>query len=184
MDELIDVLTKEGKPTGEAIPKSIIHQQGLYHNTAHIWFYTKKGEILLAQRSYNKAICPGLWDVSVAGHVDADETVEDAAIREIREELGITITIQDLHKIGTFNCFQSYDNGIIDNEFHNTFLCEFKDDIDKIIFQKEEVEAVKLVTIDEFATLLANSKNNSHFVASNKSYYDIVIKQVKANLKN
>lgn len=183
MDELIDVLTKDGFPTGEAQPKSIIHQKGLYHNTAHVWFYTKKGEILLAQRSFKKAICPGLWDVSVAGHVDANESLESAAIRETKEELGIEISANQLHKIGTFECFQSYEIGIQDYEFHNTYICELLEKVEDIKLQEDEVENIKLVTIDEFLELLENSSDNDHFVASNKLYYDVVIKSIRAQLK-
>ena len=102
MEEYIDILTKEGNPTGESAPKSKIHQKGYYHNTAHIWFYTKSGEILLAQRAASKTICPLLWDVSVAGHIDAGETVEVAAIRETKEEIGLDISENDLIKIGVF----------------------------------------------------------------------------------
>ena len=57
-DEYIDIVTKEGKPTGEKALKSVIHSKGLYHNTAHVWLYTKQGEILLAQRAASKSICP------------------------------------------------------------------------------------------------------------------------------
>ena len=54
MNEYIDIVTKEGKPTGKSELKSIIHQEGYYHHTAHIWFYNKKGEVLLSQRSAKK----------------------------------------------------------------------------------------------------------------------------------
>src|SRR5690554_46614 len=125
-EEFIDIVTKDGVPTGKTALKSEIHTKGYYHNTAHIWFYTKDGRILLAQRAATKTIYPLLWDVSVAGHVDAGETVEQAAIREIQEEIGLTIAEGDLQKIGVFPCFQSYDNGIIDNEFHHTFIAELR----------------------------------------------------------
>ena len=91
-DELIDIVTKSGDPTGQSALKSKIHSKGFYHNTVHIWFYTRDGEILLQQRAATKAIYPLLWDVSVAGHIDAGETIKDGAIREIKEEIGLTIS--------------------------------------------------------------------------------------------
>ena len=39
-----------------------------------------------------KNIYPLLWDVSVAGHIDAGETFFEAAIRECKEEIGLTLT--------------------------------------------------------------------------------------------
>lgn len=179
MDELIDIVTKEGQATGKVAPKSEIHLKGHYHNTAHLWLYTKTGEILLAQRSYKKAICPGMWDVSVAGHVDAGETIEAAVLRETQEELSLTLSENDLQKIGVFPCFQSYDSGIQDNEFHHTFLAELRVPISNLIPQAEEVEALQLVSIETFRSLLADSENNSYFVPSNRAYYLKVLEAIK-----
>ncbi|WP_034058123.1 NUDIX hydrolase [Lacinutrix jangbogonensis] len=178
MEEYIDIVTKTGKPTGKTAAKSIIHSKGYYHNTAHIWFYTAEGEILLQQRAATKAIYPLLWDVSVAGHIDAGETIKSGAVREIEEEIGLEVTEDELHKIGVFECFQSYPNGITDNEFHHTFIAELIVDINQLIPQKEEVEALKLVNMYDFHELLDNSENNDHFVASNKDYYNKVIEAI------
>lgn len=183
MDEYIDIVDANGKPTGKSELKSIIHQKGHYHNTAHVWFYTKEGEILLSQRAAKKTICPLLWDVSVAGHIDAGETVKQAAIRETKEEIGLLISETDLNKIGIFECFQTYENGIVDNEFHNTFIAELKITLPELILQEEEVEALKLVSFNEFKTLIETiGVNGNHFVPSNKSYYELVLKQIKTTL--
>ena len=126
MEDYIDIITEFGTPTGKSASKSEVHTKGYYHNTAHIWLYTPNGKILLQQRSKLKVIYPLLWDVSVAGHVDAGETIEQAAIRETKEEIGLDITENELKKIGIFECFQSYDNTIIDNEFHHTYIAELQ----------------------------------------------------------
>lgn len=180
MEEYIDIVDINGMPTGKSELKSVIHQKGYYHNTVHIWFYTDGGEILLAQRSAKKTICPLLWDVSVAGHIDAGETIKQAAKREIKEEIGIKISKKKLKKIGVYKCFQTYDNGIIDNEFHHTFICYLSNPYD-IKIQEEEVEEVKLVSALEFDNLLDDiEKDNNHFIASNKSYYEDVFLKILA----
>jgi isopentenyldiphosphate isomerase len=184
MNEYIDIVTKDGKLTGTSALKSDIHNKGYYHNTAHVWLYTKDGHVLLAQRAASKLICPLLWDVSVAGHVDAGETIEHAAIREVKEEIGLTITIGKIHKIGVFECFQSYPNGIVDNEFHHTFISELTSDINDLNLDKNEVENVKLVNLQEFQNFIDNIGSNSHFVASNKSYYEFVLQNISQAIKN
>lgn len=171
MDETIDIVDKNGLPSGETALKSVIHTKGYLHNTAHIWFYTDEGQILLAQRAASKSIYPLLWDVSVAGHIDAGESIENGAIREIKEEIGLKIKQTDLEKIGVFECFQSYPNGIKDNEFHNTYIVPLRLPIASLIPQDEEVNALKLVSMYDFLDLLENSKTNGHFVASNYDYY-------------
>ena len=124
-----------------------------------------------------------MWDFSVAGHIDADATPKKAAIREIQEEIGLTISEKDLYKIGVFECFQTYESGITDNEFHNTFIAELNDPLSKLVLQEEEVEAIKLVSFIEFEALIKNiDNNNNHFVPSNKSYYEFVILTIKKHL--
>ena len=182
MDEHIDIINKDGSSTGQSDLKSIIHKRGYYHNTAHVWFYTKEGCILLAQRAASKTIYPLLWDVSVAGHVDAGEDIIHAAIRETQEEIGLLVTDSDLEKIGVHPCFQTYDNGIIDNEFHHTYCAELSVELDHLIPQKSEVEALKLVTFEAFEKLLNQNELNNHFIKSNRQYYLLVLNAIRQKL--
>ena len=99
MDEYIDIVTQTGRSTGKVALKSEAHKNGWWHNTIHVWLYTKNGEILLQQRSHKKTIFPLLWDVSAAGHIDAGESFVDAAIRETKEELGLELKPEELKKI-------------------------------------------------------------------------------------
>ena len=48
--------------------------------------------------------------------------------------------------------------------------------------QEEEVEALKLVSFEDFETLIENIENkNNHFVPSNKSYYEFILQEIKKN---
>ncbi len=179
MDEYIDIVTETGEPAEKTALKSEAHKNGWWHNTIHLWLYTKKGEILLQQRSHKKDIFPLLWDVSAAGHIDAGETFESAAIRETHEELGLLLKPNDLAKIGIHKHASSYANGTIqDNEFHHVFIAELKIDANDLTPQEEEVEALKLVSFKELITLL-NTKKNNHFVESNMDYYYFVIESIQ-----
>ncbi|HZW63451.1 MAG TPA: NUDIX domain-containing protein [Flavobacteriaceae bacterium] len=180
MDEYIDLLDPNGKPLGKTAPKSEVHRKGYYHNTAHLWFYTPSKELLLAQRAATKTICPLLWDVSVAGHVDAGETVTQAAVRETFEEIGLVISPEKLQKIGVFPCFQEYPNGSKDYEFHHTFLVPLSVPVETLKPNPDEVAALKLVNLNTFGKLLAQSASNGHFVASNTPYYNTVVQALRS----
>ena len=179
MDEYIDIVDELGHPTGKSALKTEAHKNGWYHNTIHVWFYTLEGFVLLQQRSHKKAICPLLWDVSVAGHIDAGESIESAAVRETREEIGLEIKPNDLRKIGV-HCHEStYFNGEIkDNEFHHIYIAELKVPIEDLVPQSSEVEALKLVSLDTFTELIFNSSKNMHFVESNIDYYHFVTVEI------
>lgn len=183
MDELIDIVDRHGNPTGKSALKSEAHKNGWYHNTIHLWLYTSIGEILLQQRSHKKLIHPLLWDVSVAGHIDAGESFERALIRETQEEIGLAITENDLEKIGTRLHETIYDNGAIkDFEFHQVFIAELTTDIENLLPQPDEVEALKLVTFKEFEHLLVNSDSNLHFISTNLEYYTFVLDTIKSKI--
>ena len=183
MDEYIDIVTKSGRPTGKIALKSEAHKNGWYHNTIHLWLYTSNGEILLQQRSQKKLISPLLWDVSVAGHIDAGESFIEAALRETKEEIGLDLNPNDLKKIGVKLHESSYDNGNIrDYEFHQVYIANLKTEISKLKPQEDEVEALKLVNYDQFEALLSQSEENSHFVPTNKPYYEFVLNAIKTTL--
>ncbi|SDS26286.1 Isopentenyldiphosphate isomerase [Formosa sp. Hel1_31_208] len=182
MEEYIDIVDENGEPTGVSGLKSEIHKKGLYHHTAHVWCYTSEGQILLQQRAASKAIYPLLWDVSVAGHVETGERIEDAAIREAKEEIGLDISEAALQKIGVFKCFKNYSNGIKDYEFHNTFIIKINSAIQELTPQAGEVESLKFVSIPEFIQKLDHSNTNHHFIATNRRYYETVVKAIKQQL--
>lgn len=66
-----------------------LHRLGLRHRSVHILVFNSAGELFLQKRSCHKDISPGLWDTSAAGHVDLGEDYDEAAVRELGEELGL-----------------------------------------------------------------------------------------------
>ena len=53
-----------------------------------MFLVNKHGAVLLQKRSLWKDRQPGKWDSSAAGPLDAGESYEEAAVRELKEELG------------------------------------------------------------------------------------------------
>ena len=58
MEELIDVLDKNGNKTGKILTREQIHKKGLCHRIVVIAIIDEKGNILMQQRSKNKATHP------------------------------------------------------------------------------------------------------------------------------
>lgn len=54
-----------------------------------LWLWNEKGEVLLAQRAFNKELHPGLWGPAVAGTVEEGETYESNIKKEAEEEIGL-----------------------------------------------------------------------------------------------
>jgi isopentenyl-diphosphate delta-isomerase type 1 len=155
-EEFFDVLDQSGKLTGNVCPRSIVHRNGYFHATAHVWIVNQSGEVLLQKRSLQKDTHPGLWDISCAGHLSAGDTSLDAAVRELNEELGISVAeLSQLHYL--FRIFSSYisSNSLIkDNEFSDVYILRI-DNTTMIQFCPEEISEIKYISPAELEKLVS-----------------------------
>lgn len=86
--ELWDIYDSDRNPTGRVEPRGRL-VIGDYHLVVHIWLMNEKGEILVTQRGSNKPW--GLFWETTGGSVLAGETSLQAAVREVREEVGLEL---------------------------------------------------------------------------------------------
>lgn len=179
MDELVDILDAQGRPTGECCLKSEAHRRGLLHPTVHVWFFTKDAKILVQQRGRFKDTHPLLWDVSVAGHVGSGESIRVAAIREVREEIGLEIAESDLMPIGASKTVHRISRDFVDAEFQHLFLCELRVPLKDLTKQKSEVESLELLSLLKFAEESWGMAKPSKYVPHGPSYYKKVIQEIK-----
>ena len=180
MDELIDILTPEGKSTGKTALKSEAHKNGWFHATAHIWFFTSDEKILLQKRALTKKVFPGIWDISVAGHIGAGEEVLEGAKREVYEEIGLILEDKDFIKIGTRIHQVNHENGIQDNEHHHVFIAELKTPISELTMQPEEVAGLELWDLK----VLKETKNLENVLLPRfHEYYVSVYNKIISHLK-
>ena len=98
MEEMFDIYDESGRRVGTA-PRSACHgNPNLIHRTAHVVvLHPATGRMLLQKRSAAKDIQPGKWDTAVGGHLDAGESSEEAARRELAEELGFRGEVDLIH---------------------------------------------------------------------------------------
>jgi isopentenyl-diphosphate delta-isomerase len=86
--ELVDVVDERDRPL-LVMPLSEAHRQGLFHRSVMVLVFDLGGRLYLQKRGPNKQLYPGRFDLSATGHVRAGEAREDAAARELAEELGL-----------------------------------------------------------------------------------------------
>ena len=139
------------------------HREGALHGTVHIWIVRendKSGyDVLLQKRSDNKDSHPGCYDISSAGHISAGGEVMESALREFKEELGLSAQPEQLESFGTTRVkFEKTFYGKIfrDNELSNDFVYRQPVDIDKLKLQESEVAEVCWMDYEECREKIAD----------------------------
>ena len=87
--ELFQVVDEHDQPIGTATRAACHADRTLIHRSVWVLVDTTDG-MLYQRRGYGKDSNPGAWDLACAGHVAAGEEYEEAACRELAEEVGIT----------------------------------------------------------------------------------------------
>ena len=167
--EILDVVDETGAPTGETVERAEAHREGVRHRTSHVWIARNRNgriQLLLQKRCMQKDSFPGCYDISSAGHIPAGGEFASSALRELKEELGITfiyithdqeeaLTMSD--KIIVMNKGYIQQMGTpedIYNEPENAFVADFIGDsniIDGIMLEDRLVEILgtKFPCVDE-----------------------------------
>lgn len=92
-EEIYDVVNEKDEIIGQAMRKEVHLNPMLIHRAAGGYIFNKKKELLMQKRSKTKDMFPSHWAFSVGGHVDSGDTYEKAALRELKEELGIEVPL-------------------------------------------------------------------------------------------
>jgi len=90
-DEIFDVVNDQDEVIGQRT-RGEVHRLGLKHRAVHVLVFNRRGELFLQKRSLKKDTFPGAWDSSASGHLDTGEDYDACAVRELREEIGLTAT--------------------------------------------------------------------------------------------
>jgi len=149
-EEMIKIYDQDRNYIGTA-SRSEVHKQGYWHETFQCWIIQKENDleyIFFQIRSDEKKDYPSLLDITAAGHILANETIEDG-VREIEEELGISVSYEDLHVLGIIeDCIIT--NEINDREFAHVFVYKINDSEPAFKLQKEEVSGMVRAEFNDF----------------------------------
>ena len=153
--EYFDIVDMNGEPTGKTVDRNTAHIEGIMHRTSHVWLIREQNgvlQILLQKRCEIKDSFPGCYDISSAGHIPAGSGFVESAIRELKEELGLTVHPDELIYCGDrIIRWDDEFRGIPfhDRQFSRVFYLTCNLDEDDYVLQEEEVESVLWMDFDE-----------------------------------
>jgi isopentenyl-diphosphate delta-isomerase len=119
MKEDLLILVDEKDNAIGSLPKGEVHLQGVLHRAFSVFIFNSKGELLLQQRAFNKYHSAGLWSNTCCSHPKIGETIEVAAHRRLREEMGMECELRPL-----FSFLYKIDvgNGLIEHEYDHVLV--------------------------------------------------------------
>lgn len=144
-----DIYDLYGHKTGKITDRWSPLGEGEFCRTVCVCVFNSKGELLIQKRSADKKLWPGMWDVSAAGAAQVGENGQQAAERELLEEMGITADFSNVRpRLTTY-----FRDGFSDVFFLVTDL-----DPNGLTVQTEEVTAVRWASQAEILEMLQNKE--------------------------
>ena len=147
--EVWDIYDVYRRPTGRTMLRGQTVHEGDYHMVVHVIIFNHAGQMLIQQRQSCKKSWPDHWDISVGGCAIQGENSQQAAMREVREELGLVIDLQDTAPDLTL----AFPGG-----FDDMYIVERELNPDALHLQKEEVQEVRWAEREEILQMLKSGE--------------------------
>lgn len=137
-DEIVTIVDEHNKVVGTA-PRHVMRAQGLPHRSTYILVFNTQGALYVQKRTLTKDVFPGYYDPAAGGVVQAGESYEESAARELAEEMGI-------YDVPLTHLFTFYFADAHTRVWGAVFHCMYDG---PIVLQEEEVESGAFVPIAE-----------------------------------
>ncbi|MFA5886505.1 MAG: NUDIX domain-containing protein [Patescibacteria group bacterium] len=143
-EELFDIYDEQNKPLGMTKSRSIVHKDGSWHRVVHIYVINDQGQYLVHLRSPYKDLHPNCWDARLGGHVVAGMDYDQTAIEELKQEIGITVSLNNLIS----SKIHKSDNGT-NREHSKIYFYKYNGELTDLQFNDNEVVEVKWMSPDD-----------------------------------
>lgn len=174
--ELLEYYDEKNEKKLGIAERDKIHKNNLWHREISVWILNEKNEVLLQRRSPLKKTGANKFSLT-AGHIETGEKEIKAALREIKEEIGIDITENELILLDIYKNEQKNNNC-----FSYTYLLKTNKRIEDMTMQEEEVSELKYITIEELEKRLDNMDPEINFIG--KPIIRYALEKIKNNYLN
>lgn len=162
--EVWDVYDSNRRKTSKQIKRGSPLSDGEYHLVVHICIFNSAGEMLIQQRQSFKEGWPNLWDVTAGGSVLSGESSNQAASRELFEELGLAVSFEAFRPNLTINFDQGFDD---------FYLLEMDTDLGALVLQQEEVQAVRWANEQEIQMMITEGSFIPYYGSLVQLFFDM-----------
>jgi len=150
-EEYVDVVNEKDEVIGREL-KSLKPQKKFISRIVAVFIRNSKGQFIICKRGAHKKNDPNLYDLTALGNVFAGESYEDAALRELGEEVSISCELKRLDKF-----YQEIENN---SNVLKIFCCVFLGISDSEPNLNHELSEYKLMSFEELKQELINNPQN------------------------
>ena len=143
--ELWDLYDRDRQLLGRTMARGEKQPEGTCHLVVHICLFNSRGEMLIQQRQSFKSGWSNFWDLTVGGSAVAGESSRTAAEREVREELGLSLSLKGVRPALTVHFDQGFDD---------VYVLEREVDPAGLTLQIEEVQDVRWASLPEIMEMV------------------------------
>lgn len=158
-EEYLDIVDDTDNVIGKDTRKAV-HANYQMHRGVHVFVVNCEGRILIQKRSSQKDYYPGYYDISVGAQVLSGESYEEAARRELGEELGIQCNA--LEVLADYDAFSTRQR-----EKRRVYICKSDG---PFVPCAEEVESISFMSVDDLQRALAHQPFTEGFKRSLEIY--------------
>jgi isopentenyldiphosphate isomerase len=182
MPELFEVFDARNQPMGYVKERNLVHREGDWHRTAQVYVLNARRELLCNLRHPDKDVFASLWDVCIGGHLAPGETYPEGAVRELGEELGVPLRVDDLLFVDNVS-IDGGDavKGLFDREHAGVFVWQTDQNAEDFDYQREEITRLAFFPLAEVRRSLSISNPDMRFIPLRETYLrilDLVEKKV------
>ena len=164
--ELVDVYNKRHEKLNYTKGRRDL-TNGEYKLSCFVWIINDENQILIQQRLATAKKCPNMWSTTGGGAKAGEDSIT-GTLTELKEELGINLSKEDLTFIGSFIRF---------NDFVEIFVANINIDINNVKIAKDEVQNVEWVTIDKYTKMIKDGRADPTSFNVFKNYYQNYFKK-------
>jgi isopentenyl-diphosphate delta-isomerase type 1 len=161
--EYFNIVDKYGNIIGIAARSECHTNPELIHRAVHVLVFNSNHQLYLQKRAINKDIQPGKWDTSVGGHVGLNEDYEEAAYREMAEELNI-------HNVTLTYLYDYIWETTCETELVRTFKVVYDGEI---VYNTHEIEDGRFWDMKEIEEALGKNIFTPNFEIEYKKYKEL-----------
>lgn len=146
-----DIVDENDNVTGKTASNKEFVTPEHHRRSIHIFLLNSKGELLIGKRPSFKKRFPNLWTAGAGGKVDAGESYFDAAKRELKEELGVEVELEEVTKAPFKNEIYGYIS------FHIIYSGRSEGPFDP---DPEEIDKLKWISLEDLEKDIKDNPNN------------------------